>query len=184
MAPFSPLFKYSFSTFDEQTYQHSPTPPNPCKHAPPPTFNTLIDSLSTTPPKTLWKTSWKLGSLEVWKLGFHAPLLHEDTKGTQGPGHFTVRRVAPHSLSPSLAFLSILGNADLGEHRGAQRGQRDTEAGGVLSHAGRVIGSLEVWRLGSLDRPHAARLSQRTRRTTKVHEGLTGIGTADVPSLR
>ena len=50
---------------------------------------------------------------------------------------------------------------------------------GVLAHAGRVIGSLEVWRLGSLDRPHAARLSQRTRRTTKVHEGLTGIGTAD-----
>ena len=37
---------------------------------------------------------------------------------------------------------------------------------GVLAHAGRAIGSLEVWRLGSLDRPHAARLSQRTRRTT------------------
>ena len=56
MAPFAPLFKHSFSTFDEQTYQHSPTPPTPCKHAPPPTFHRLIDSLSTTPLKTLWKT--------------------------------------------------------------------------------------------------------------------------------
>ena len=108
MAPFPPLFKHSFSTFDEQTYQHSPTPSNPCKHAPPPTFNTLIDNLSTTPPKTLWKTSWKLGSLEVWKLGFHAPLLHEDTKGTQGPGHFTVRPCGPHYRAHPLRFCPSL----------------------------------------------------------------------------
>ena len=57
---------------------------------------------------------------------------------------------------------------------------------GVLAHAGRAIGSLEVWRLGSLDRPHAARLSQRTRRTTvqarsdkpSTAKGHKGDGTA------
>ena len=114
MAPFFPLFKHSFSTFDEQTYRHSHTPPNPCKYAPPPAFNTLIDNLSTTPPKTLWKTSWKLGSLGVWKLGFHAPLLHEDTKGTQGPGHFTVRRVAPHYRAHPLRFCDFPGKPHAG----------------------------------------------------------------------
>ena len=51
------------------------------------------------------------------------------------------------------------------------RTQRITESGEVLPHAGRRRGSLEAWRLGSLDRPHAARLSQRTRRTTKGHKG-------------
>ena len=126
MAPFAPLFKHSFSTFDEQTYQHSPTPPNPCKHAPPPTFNTLIDSLSTTPPKTLWKTSWKLGSLEVWKLGFHAPLLHEDTKGTQGLGTspFGALRLTPYPhplrFSPSWETQISQIDADFGR-AGARR---------------------------------------------------------------
>ena len=63
------------------------------------------------------------------------------------------------------------GTADFGEHRGSRRRQRVTESGEVLPHAGRRRGSLEAWRLGSLDRPHAARLSQRTRRTTKDHKG-------------
>ena len=63
------------------------------------------------------------------------------------------------------------GTADFGEHRGSRRRQRVTESGEVLPHAGRRRGSLEAWRLGSLDRPHAARLSQRTRRTTKGHKG-------------
>ncbi len=63
------------------------------------------------------------------------------------------------------------GTADFGEHRGSRRRQRITESGEVLPHAGRRRGSLEAWRLGSLDRPHAARLSQRTRRTTKDHKG-------------
>ena len=46
---------------------------------------------------------------------------------------------------------------------------------GVLPHAGR---SREAWKFGSLDRPHAARLSQRTRRTTKVHKEHDAWGRA------
>ena len=62
------------------------------------------------------------------------------------------------------------GNRRLRRTQRPQRRQRGTETGGVLAHAGRSIGSLEVWRLGSLDRPNAARLLQRTRRITKVHK--------------
>ena len=35
-------------------------------------------------------------------------VFHEDSKGTQGPGHFTVRRVAPHYRAHPLRFFSFL----------------------------------------------------------------------------
>ena len=43
--------------------------------------------------------------------------------------------------------------------------------------SGRRVERWEMWRV------YAARLSQRTRRTTKVHKELTGIGTADFADL-
>ena len=71
---------------------------------------------------------------------------------------------------PSLASLSFLGKSQRMTRLARRRGTADftdfEQIKGVLAHAGRRRGSLEAWRLGSLDRPHAARLSQRTRRTT------------------
>ena len=69
---------------------------------------------------------------------------------------------------PSLASLSFLGKSQRMTRLARRRGTADftdfEQIKGVLAHAGRRRGSLEAWRLGSLDRPHAARLSQRTWR--------------------
>ena len=35
-------------------------------------------------------------------------IFHENTKGTQGPGHFTVRREAPHYRAHPLRFCGFL----------------------------------------------------------------------------
>ena len=49
--------------------------------------------------------------------------LHEDTKGTQGPGHFTVRRVAPLYRAHPLRFCVFLGSLPK-RHRRCERFRR------------------------------------------------------------
>ena len=51
------------------------------------------------------------------------------------------------------------------EHRGSRRVTEEHRDGRRASARRTLQGSLEVWRLGSLDRPDVARLSRRTRRT-------------------
>ena len=73
------------------------------------------------------------------------PRRHE---GAQGPGHFTVRRVAPHSLSPSLALLLFSWKAftDVTVHTdylcGKLQFRRLKSIKGRLSPSGRTIGEL------------------------------------------
>ena len=62
------------------------------------------------------------------------------------------------------------GTADYGRTQRLTEGNRGTQRRAAATAGWTHNGSLEVWRLGSLDRPNAARLSQRTRRTTKVHK--------------
>ena len=65
------------------------------------------------------------------------------------------------------------------KHRGAQRGQRDTEAGGVLAHAGR---RMEAWKFGGLEgwrSPRGLGPSCRLRRQSGRNPKTARVGTAE-----
>ena len=78
------------------------------------------------------------------------------------------------AMRPNAARLSRRARRTTKAHedrQGNRRLRRLEPIRGRLPPAGRSTGSLEVWRLGSLDRPHAARLTRRARRTTKDTKG-------------